>query len=143
MGIEVVPDLLDQKNVDPNQKLWRHVVLNAFEDLCISNTDRKSSILKWASHDWIMNSKDFQTVSWWSGWDPEYIRGQYIKALKNSWIVFTDRHLKWKKYVELYERLKVEKDADKRKLLRRYVLQARREVNRSEDLVIDVLELAR
>ena len=90
-----------------------------------------------------MNSKDFQTVSWWSGWDPEYIRGQYIKALKNSWIVFTDRHLKWKKYVELYERLKVEKDADKRKLLRRYVLQARREVNRSEDLVIDVLESAR
>ena len=70
MGTKCASDLLDQKNVDPYQKLWRHVVLNAFEDLCVTNTDRKSSILKWNAHHWILESKDFEIVSWWSGWDP-------------------------------------------------------------------------
>ena len=139
MGTKCASDLLDQKNVDPYQKLWRHVVLNAFEDLCVTNTDRKSSILKWNAHHWILESKDFEIVSWWSGWDPEYVRNQYRKALKEKLIYFTDKHLKWKKYVALFERLKKEKNPEQRKFLRIYVLNARRDVGRSDDLVIEVI----
>ena len=139
MGTKCAADLLDQKNVDPYQKLWRHVILNAFEDVSINNTDRKSAILKWASHHWILDSKDFETVSWWSGWDPEYVRNQYRKALNENLIYFTDKHLKWKRYVELFEKLKSEKNPEERKELRRYVLIARRDVARSEDLVIKVI----
>ena len=59
--------------------------------------------------------------------------------MKEKLIFFTEKHLKWKKYVALFERLKKEKNPEQRKFLRIYVMNARRDVGRSDDLVIEVI----
>ena len=106
----------------PEQRLWRHVLLNAVEDTRITQSDRKSSICKMEAHDWITKeNKDFTWICWQSGWDPEVVKEHYFKAVKNGTIIFTKRQLKWVEYYKLYLNLKNEKDSDKRKLLRKRV----------------------
>ena len=46
MGIKVAQDLIEANHINQEQKLWRHVILNAFEDARLKTTDRKSSINK-------------------------------------------------------------------------------------------------
>jgi hypothetical protein len=36
------------------------------------------------------NSKDFQNVCWSADMDPEMIRGEYIKLIKNKKIIFSE-----------------------------------------------------
>ena len=46
MGIEIAESLITQNHYCPEQRLWRHVLLNAVEDTRITQSDRKSSICK-------------------------------------------------------------------------------------------------
>ena len=46
MGIEIAESLISQNHYCPEQRLWRHVLLNAVEDTRILQSDRKSSIHK-------------------------------------------------------------------------------------------------
>ena len=99
MGINISQDIVAQNHASATQRLWRHVLLNAFEDARLLQSDRKSSIYKMEAHEWIaQDSKDFQTICWWSGWDPEEVRNRYMKAVKNGDVTFNDRQVKWIKY---------------------------------------------
>ena len=107
MGINIAQDVVAQNHQSADQRLWRHVLLNAFEDARLEQSDRKSSIYKMEAHEWIAaDSKDFQTICWWSGWDPEEVRGRYMKAVQKGDVTFNDRQVKWikyyKKYLELF-----------------------------------------
>ena len=107
MGIDIAQDVINHKYQSADQRLWRHVVLNAFDDARLYQSDRKSSIYKMEAHEWIAaDSKDFQTICWWSGWDPEHVKAQYFKAVRNGEITFTDRQVKWVKYYKKYLELK-------------------------------------
>ena len=107
MGIDIAKEVVAQNYQSADQRLWRHVLLNAFEDARLEQSDRKSSIYKMEAHEWIAaDSKDFQTICWWSGWDPEEVRGRYIKAVKNGDVTFNDRQVKWIKYYKKYLELK-------------------------------------
>ena len=107
MGIDIAQDIVKQTHQSADQRLWRHVLLNAFEDAQLLQSDRKSSIYKMEAHEWIAaDSKDFQTICWWSGWDPENVRGRYMKAVKNGDVTFNDRQVKWIKYYKKYLELK-------------------------------------
>lgn len=107
MGIDIAKEVVAQNYQSADQRLWRHVLLNALEDARLEQSDRKSSIYKMEAHEWIAaDNKDFQTICWWSGWDPEEVRGRYMKAVKNGDVTFNDRQVKWIKYYKKYLELK-------------------------------------
>ena len=107
MGINISQDIIAQNHASAAQRLWRHVLLNAVDDARLLQSDRKSSIYKMEAHEWIAaDSKDFQTICWWSGWDPEHVRNRYFKAVKKGDITFNDRQVKWIKYYKKYLELK-------------------------------------
>ena len=107
MGISISQDIIAQNHVSAAQRLWRHVLLNAFDDARLLQSDRKSSIYKMEAHRWIAeDTKDFQTICWWSGWDPEDVRSRYLKAVGKGEVTFTDRQVKWIKYYKKYLELK-------------------------------------
>ena len=53
MGTKITSDIISENHVNNEQKLWRHVILNAFEDCRIEAGDRKSSLNKTDAHFWI------------------------------------------------------------------------------------------
>ena len=126
MGIDIASDLAHQNHQSPEQRLWRRVLLHAFEEAKLPTSDRKSSIYKMEATDWIIqDSRDFQTICWWSGWDPEKVRAQYFKAVRKGQITFTDRQVKWIKYYKKYLAVKTNKIKEERKFLRRQLETAR------------------
>jgi len=126
MGINIAQEVVAQNYQSADQRLWRHVLLNAFEDARLEQSDRKSSIYKMEAHEWIAaDTKDFQTICWWSGWDPEEVRGRYMKAVKNGDVKFTDRQIKWIKYYKKYLELKKIPTKEERAPVRKALHKAR------------------
>ena len=126
MGIDVAQDVINHKYQSADQRLWRHVVLNAFDDARLYQSDRKSSIYKMEANEWIVQDcKDFQTICWWSGWDPEDIRSKYFKAVKDGSITFNERQVKWIKYYKKYLELKKIPTKEKRAPVRKALEKAR------------------
>jgi len=126
MGIDIAKEVVAQNYQSADQRLWRHVLLNAFEDARLEQSDRKSSIYKMEAHEWIAaDSKDFQTICWWSGWDPEEVRGRYMKAVKKGDVTFNDRQVKWIKYYKKYLQLKKIPTKEERAPVRQALQKAR------------------
>ena len=129
MGIDIAKEVVAQNYQSSDQRLWRHVLLNAFEDARLEQSDRKSSIYKMEAHEWIAtDSKDFQTICWWSGWDPEEVRGRYMKAVKKGDVTFNDRQVKWIKYYKKYMQLKKIPTKEERAPVRKALQRAREAV---------------
>ena len=129
MGIDIAKEVVAQNYQSSDQRLWRHVLLNAFEDARLEQSDRKSSIYKMEAHEWIAaDSKDFQTICWWSGWDPEDVRGRYMKAVKKGDVTFNDRQVKWIKYYKKYMQLKKIPTKEERAPVRKALEKAREAV---------------
>ena len=129
MGIDIATEVVAQNYQSSDQRLWRHVLLNAFEDARLEQSDRKSSIYKMEAHEWIAaESKDFQTICWWSGWDPEDVRGRYMKAVKKGDVTFNDRQVKWIKYYKKYMQLKKIPTKEERAPVRKALQKAREAV---------------
>ena len=129
MGIDIAKEVVAQNYQSSDQRLWRHVLLNAFEDARLEQSDRKSSIYKMEAHEWIAaDSRDFQTICWWSGWDPEDVRGRYMKAVKNGDVTFNDRQVKWIKYYKKYMQLKKIPTKEERAPVRKALEKAREAV---------------
>ena len=126
MGINIAQEVVAQNYQSADQRLWRHVLLNAFDDARLEQSDRKSSIYKMEAHEWIAaDSKDFQTICWWSGWDPEEVRGRYMKAVKKGDVTFNDRQVKWIKYYKKYLQLKKIPTKEERAPVRKALQKAR------------------
>ena len=136
MGTSIASDIIAENHVCNEQKLWRHVILNAFEDVKILAGDRKSSLNKCDAHFWISHSKDFEQICWWAGWEPENVRYRYSKALKEGLIKFKRRHLLWHEYSKLFERLKVETDMELRRELRRNIENKRRQIMDADNVYV-------
>tara|TARA_R100001591_G_C4299494_1_gene169958 strand:- start:268 stop:684 length:417 start_codon:yes stop_codon:yes gene_type:complete len=138
MGINFATEMVRQ-NLPNEVKMWRAVINNALGDVTINSSDRKSSLYKFAVHDWIIqNSDDFQQVCYYAELDPENIRRQYMRAIKLKKILFTDRQLKWKKYNDNYQKLKTIKCREERKKLRKIVEYLRQLVFKSTNKIIEI-----
>ena len=140
MGINISKDIVAQNHASATQRLWRRVLLNAVEDAQLLQSDRKSSIYKMEAHEWIAkDDKDFQTICWWSGWDPEEVRTRYLKAVRKGDITFNDRQVKWIKYYKKYLELKKIPTKEQRAPVRRALHIARMAVfNATTTLVTDL-----
>ena len=138
MGINFATEMVKQDL--PNEtKMWRAVINNALQDAMINSTDRKSSLLKCEAHDWINdNSEDFQNVCHYAELNPDDVRRQYLRAIELNKIKFTDKQIKWKKYNENYQKLKLIKDKEERKHYRKIVEYLRKLVFQSKNKLIRV-----
>ena len=137
MGIKVAADMVAENHICNEQKLWRHVILNAFEDTRIMSGDRKSSLNKCDAHFWIASSEDFTQICWWAGWEPDDVRYRYYKALKKGDIKFKRRHLLWHEYNKLFQRLKKEEDINLRRELRRNLENKRKQISHADNVYVD------
>ena len=110
MGIEIASELIAANHHCAEQRLWRHVLLNAFEDTRITQSDRKSSIYKMEAHEWIVKeNEDFEWICWQCGWEPTHVKEQYFKAVRKGLVTFNHRQIKWLQYYKLYQDLKKRK----------------------------------
>ena len=137
MGIKITSDIVAENHVCNEQKLWRHVILNAFEDTRVMSGERKASLNKCDAHFWIARSEHFEQICWWAGWEPDNVRYRYYKALQNGDIKFKRRHFLWHEYNKLFERLKIETNLDLRRELRRNVENKRRQIMDADNVYVD------
>ena len=117
MGVKFARSILSCENLQPEAKLWRSVVVNAVEDCLIDHSDRKSSLLKIYSHNWILNrTKDFNYVCAWGELDPDDIEECYKKAIESGEIKFTNKQSMWFAYDKVYKRMLQAESFEKKNL---------------------------
>ena len=102
LGIDIASHVLNEKR-SPEQRLFRAIVLQAFEDALTSHGSKQESYLKKDAHDWFLEfSKSFEAVCWYAGFDPEIINEKYKKLIVDGKITFTELQKDWVKYRGLY-----------------------------------------
>lgn len=128
MGINFSREML-YNNPDPEQKLWRAVIINAFDETLIYQTDRKSSLIKMNAHNWILSDNyAFDQVCDWAEVDKEIIRYSYKEACKNKIVRFNTKHVAWKKYDVKYKIMMQERNDKLRNKIRKNILMYRRSI---------------
>ena len=129
IGINLARNIIDQDDLCPEAKLWRCVILNAFEDAFVTHSDRKNSLKKLKAHNWIISMcDDFTNVCICAELEPEIVKEAYVKALKDKNIRFTKRQLMWLEDNRLYIYMKNLSDKDKQRMTRKRVNALREEV---------------
>jgi hypothetical protein len=102
LGIKLSMELTKPKLV-PEHRLFQAILVQALEDALNPSGFKKETYWKDDAHRWFLeNSKDFQDVCWSADMDPEMIRGEYLKLVKNKKIIFTKLQQHWLNYRELY-----------------------------------------
>ena len=139
MGLKFARSVLD-RNLEPEQKLWRAVDVNAFDETLINQTDRKSSLIKITAHYWIIEARDnFRLACEWGTLDPEDMHECYVRALKKRNIYFTKRQVAWKEYDNVYKKMISEDNKIVRKVKRKEVDAFRKYVKNIPDMVISTI----
>jgi len=129
MGLSFTRSVIDKK-LNPEHKLWRAVVINAFDDTMITLSDRKSSVQKIEAHNWILQeSRDYREVCEWALLDPEEMKEHYISALKRKVIAFTKKQVRWAEYNKIYKVLFCDVSVEQKKMIRRRLEELRREIH--------------
>ena len=129
MGLSFTRSVIDKK-LSPEHKLWRAVVINAFDDTMITLSDRKSSVQKIEAHNWILQeSRDYREVCEWALLDPEEMKEHYISALKRKVIAFTKKQVRWAEYNKIYKVLFCDISVEQKKMIRRRLDELRREIH--------------
>ena len=129
IGINLARNIVEQDDLKPEGKLWRCVILNAFEDAFVTHSDRKNSLKKLAAHNWIISMcDDFKNVCMCAELDPILVKEAYTRALREKNIRFTKRQLMWLRYDRMYNRMKNLPDKEKQRFLRKRVKQMRENV---------------
>lgn len=129
IGINLARSIIEQRDLSPEEKLWRCVILNAFEDTFVTHSDRKNSLKKFEAHNWIISMcDDFTNVCIHAELEPELVKEAYVKALKGRNVRFTKRQLMWLKYNKLYGHMKNLPDKKKKRVVRKRVNRLREDV---------------
>ena len=129
MGLSFTRSVID-KRLNSEHKLWRAVVINAFDDTMITLSDRKSSVQKIEAHNWILQeSRDYREVCEWALLDPEEMKEHYISALKRKVIAFTKKQVRWAEYNKIYKVLFCDISVEQKKMIRRRLDELRREIH--------------
>ena len=129
MGLSFTRSVIDKK-LNSEHKLWRAVVINAFDDTMITLSDRKSSVQKIEAHNWILQeSRDYREVCEWALLDPEEMKEHYISALKRKVIAFTKKQVRWAEYNKIYKVLFCDISVEQKKMIRRRLDELRREIH--------------
>ena len=133
MGLNFSREIL-YNNPTPEQQMWRAVIINAIEEAMILPSDRKSSLIKMNSHNWILSKcRDFVNVCDWANVDSTEIYRSYKNACYKRLVVFTKKHVAWKQYDIVYKKMMQEPNSSVRLRIKRKILLYRRSIIDSKD----------
>ena len=133
MGLPFSREIL-YNNPTPEEQMWRAVIINAIEEAMILPSDRKSSLIKMNSHNWILSKcQDFKNVCDWANVNSTEIYRSYRTACYRRIVVFKEKHVAWKKYDIIYKKMMQEPNSSVRLRIKRKILLYRRSIIDSKD----------
>jgi len=107
----------------PEQRLFQAIVLQAFEDALTTHGSKQESYLKKDAHDWFLEqTRAFEDVCWFAGFDPEIIHEKYVGLLKENKIIFTELQKSWVKYRSLYRDYRAANNSAERKTIMKRII---------------------
>ena len=75
--------------VQAEQRLFQAIIVQALEDVTNPSSFKKETYWKEDAYKWFFdNSQDFQDVCWSADMDPEMVRGEFLKLVRNKKITF-------------------------------------------------------
>ena len=118
MGIKLANELIKPKG-DPEQRLFQAIIVQALEDSLSGSVFKKETYWKHDAHKWFLsNCEDFQEVCWSADMDPEFVRSEYIKLIRDKKIIFSMLQQSWINYRELYVLYRKASSKEERKKIR-------------------------
>ncbi len=103
LGIKLAMELTGHK-VQAEQRLFQAIIVQALEDVTNPSSFKKETYWKEDAYKWFFNnSQDFQDVCWSADMDPEMVRGEFLKLVRNKKIIFSKLQVHWLNYRKLYK----------------------------------------
>jgi hypothetical protein len=103
LGIKLAMELTGHK-VQAEQRLFQAIIVQALEDVTNPSGFKKETYWKEDAYKWFLNnSEDFQDVCWSADMDPEIVRGEFLKLVRNKKIIFSKLQVHWLNYRKLYK----------------------------------------
>lgn len=121
MGIKLSMELTRPKEL-AEQRLFQAILVQALEDVLSPSIFKKETYWKEDAYKWFQsNSEDFQDVCWAADMDPELIRGEFLKLIKNKKIKFSKVQQRWLNYRELYRLYREAGSKEERREIRKRI----------------------
>jgi hypothetical protein len=103
LGIKLAMELTCHK-AQAEQRLFQAIIVQALEDVTNPSSFKKETYWKEDAYKWFFNnSQDFQDVCWSADMDPEIVRGEFLKLVRNKKIIFSKLQVHWLNYRKLYK----------------------------------------
>ena len=103
-------------------RLFQAILLQAFEDSLSMSGFKRETYWKEDSYKWFLeDSKDFQYVCWNADMDPQVVRDEFVKLMKNGKIKFTELQKSWINYREFYKHYRNAKTKEEREEVKRRI----------------------
>ncbi len=118
LGIKLANELT-KTDLASNERVFRAILIQALEDAMSSSKFKRETYWKHDAHRWFLeNSQDFQEICWSADLDPEFIRGEYMRLLKERKIFFSKMQAAWVDYRELYKMYRNANDKEERRRIK-------------------------
>lgn len=103
-------------------RLFQAILLQAFEDSLSMSGFKRETYWKEDSYKWFLeDGKDFQFVCWNADMDPQVVRDEFIKLMKNGKIKFTELQRSWINYREFYKHYRNAKTKEERQEVKKKI----------------------
>ena len=104
------------------QRLFQAVLVQALEDVLSPSEFKKETYWKEDAYRWFYNNtKNFQDVCWSADMDPDLVRGEFLKLIKNKKIKFTKAQQRWMNYRELYRLYREASSKEERRKIKKKI----------------------
>jgi len=122
LGIKLSLEIVKPKAY-AEQRLFQAILVQALEDAVNPSSFKKETYHKHDSHKWfISNSVDFQDVCWGADMDPDFVRGEYLKMVKEGKVHFTKLQVSWIRYRDLYRKYRSAQTKEDRRYIKNLIL---------------------
>tara|TARA_E500000178_G_C16884327_1_gene690520 strand:+ start:624 stop:1025 length:402 start_codon:yes stop_codon:yes gene_type:complete len=121
LGIKLAMMFTQQKR-PAEIRLFQAILLQAFEDSLSMSGFKRETYWKEDSYKWFLeDGKDFQYVCWNADMDPQVVRDEFVKLMKNGKIKFTELQKSWINYREFYKHYRNAKTKEEREEVKRKI----------------------
>ena len=121
LGIKLAMMFTQQKR-PAEIRLFQAILLQAFEDSLSMSGFKRETYWKEDSYKWFLgDSKDFQYVCWNADMDPQVVRDEFVKLMRNGKIKFTELQKSWINYREFYKHYRKAKTKEEREEVKRKI----------------------
>ena len=122
LGIKLAMELTGHK-VQAEQRLFQAIIVQALEDVTNPSSFKKETYWKEDAYKWFFdNSQDFQDVCWSADMDPEMVRGEFLKLVRNKKITFNKLQIHWLNYRKLYKLYREAGSKEERRKIKKIIV---------------------